>query len=149
MEPKSDGPETPVSDEETSHGERTHVIRGPGGFRVVAETTPDELLSKLGPADRIHVVVYHDSDLDRSVGTVTVVRGEHLPKVDEVCAETDDPFHVAIKKTAYTQVCSQIWGGRPPDDVYPEHVFEISPRELRELMAEEMAHREKIATDAS
>jgi hypothetical protein len=56
--------------------------------------------------------------------------------LDDLCRLTDDAWHVAIKKTAWMQVCAQIWGGQPPDGTDAEHVFEISRRELMDFRNE-------------
>lgn len=154
MEPKSGEPERGASDgDETAQDDsddHERVIRGPTGFRVVSETTAEALLGRLGPRDRIHVVVVNDPEVGKRLGTVTVVCGDHLDRIAEVCGSMEDPFHLAIKKAAFTQVCFQIWGGMPPDGAEFEQVFEVSRQELTDIMRSEMDHRaEMAARDAS
>lgn len=151
MEPKTGEPMEAADERDDDDGDsqHEHVISGPTGYRIVSETTAEDLLNKLAPGDRIHVVVIRDPEVGKLVGTVTVVRADHLDRLDEVCKETEDPWHVAIRRAAYTQVCFQLWGGMPPDGTELEHVFEISQRELLEIMESEMSLRASRAEDAS
>lgn len=146
MKPESATPEVAETTDEPS---QEHVIRGPHGFRVVAESTADELVAGLGPRDRIHVVVVHDPVIGKDVGTITVVRGTVLDEVDSICGQIDEPFHAAIRKAAYAQVCGTMWGGMPPEGADLRHAFEISQRELREIMQAEMDLRAHNARTAS
>lgn len=150
MESNNDGP-VPVSDktEDVTAETQERVIRSPTGFRVVMETTMDELVAAISPGDRIHVVMYNDSVVGKTVGTVTVVRASTIDLLGELCKLTDDRFHVAIKKAAWTQVCIQIWGGSPPVETTVELVYEISRAELTEIMESEKDLREKATRDAS
>lgn len=149
MKQDSDGADAPVSDkdEETKGFER--IISGPGGFRVVQEATVDEMISSMGPADRIMVVAINDPELRKTQGTITVLKGETLADLDDLCKITEDPWHVAIRKAAYAQVCVQMWGKAPPEGTSLEHCFEISKRELREIMDSEMEHRSKHSESVS
>jgi hypothetical protein len=150
MKRNSDGSMRPVgSESQTGDGTRELVVRGPTGFRVISETTEEDMIDGLDPGDRIHVVVINDSELGKLVGFITAIKVADLARIDQISAATDDAFHVAIRKAAFSQVCTQMWGGPAPEGTTPEHVFEISKRELLEIMEMETELRVVMARDAS
>jgi len=152
MESKGGGAAAPPNDSEEAPQStgREVVISGPAGFRVVRESLPEEVESDLGPGDRIHLVIYQDSELGRSVANITVVTAETLGVLErEVCPATGDPFHVAITKMAWTQVCGRLWNGPPPEGTEPEKIHEISRAEMRRILEVEFSFRKEEASRAS
>jgi len=106
---------------------------------MVVESDSIEDIEKMPEGTRFYIVNFTDGETGAEAMVATTLEPDDVARVDQICAETNTPFHAGVKRAALKHLASRLWeDGLAPDGTEVHMVEEVSRRELLGFMQRSM-----------